>query len=273
MAHKSIEDQAHADSGDRTLSTTDTDARCGKHGDWFDGYLTDLLLDPDSEIITSVNVLPGNGDEAADAPELIRQEEAAQGNDVQALSIDGVGFNGPVLRELEDPAGLNLDTYVPPPTAGGSELFTPQDFQEDAEHRTVTCPAGQKSKSRWRDEQKQTTKYRFETEDCRACPLRARCMKQSTRVHGRTVCKTDYQAEHDRVRRKATTPEYAAIRREHPKVERKLGEVMNRHGGRHARYRGRWKVLIQELMACMATNISRLVRLQCAPVGEISCEA
>jgi len=273
LAHKIIEDQAHADSGDRTLSTTDTDARCGKHGDWFDGYLTDLLLDPDSEIITSVNVLPGNGDEAADAPELIRQEEAAQGNDVKALSIDGVGFNGPVLRELEDPAGLNLDTYVPPPTAGGSELFTPQDFQEDAEHRTVTCPAGQKSKSRWRDEQKQTTKYRFETEDCRACPLRARCMKQSTRVHGRTVCKTDYQAEHDRVRRKATTPEYAAIRREHPKVERKLGEVMNRHGGRHARYRGRWKVLIQELMACMATNISRLVRLQCAPVGEISCEA
>jgi IS5 family transposase len=45
---------------------------------------------------------------------------------------------------------------------------------------------------------------------------------------------------------------------------------MNRHGGRHARYRGRWKVLIQELMACMATNTKRLVGLVCAPDAAIS---
>ena len=48
---------------------------------------------------------------------------------------------------------------------------------------------------------------------------------------------------------------------------------MNRHGGRRARYRGRGKVLIQELMASMATNVTRLVRLGCAPVTEIPCEA
>jgi len=113
LAHKILEDQEHPHSGDRTLSTTDPDARCGKHGQWFDGYLTDILIDADSEIITVINVLPANGDEAADAVELIRQEEAAHGNDVEAMSIDGVGFNGPLLRELEDPAGLNIDTYVP----------------------------------------------------------------------------------------------------------------------------------------------------------------
>jgi len=45
---------------------------------------------------------------------------------------------------------------------------------------------------------------------------------------------------------------------------------MNCHNGRHARYRGRWKVLIQELMACTATNVKRLVRLLCAPSAEIS---
>jgi IS5 family transposase len=95
-------------------------------------------------------------------------------------------------------------------------------------------------------------------------------MKQSPAGHGRTVCKSDFQAEHRRARQKATTPEYAAVRREHPKVERKLGEVMNRHGGRRACYRGRWKVLVQELMACTATNVKRLVRLLCAPTVEIS---
>src|SRR6185436_7691659 len=107
-------------------------------------------------------------------------------------------------------------------------------------------------------------------EVCRACPLLAKCREKAPGRYGRTVCKSDYQAEHQRARDKVTTPQYAAIRQEHPKVERKLGEVMNRHGGRHARYRGRWKVLIQELMASAATNVKRLVRLVCAPVGCIA---
>jgi hypothetical protein len=273
LAHKILDDQEHPHTGDRTLSTTDIDARCGKHGQFFDGYLIDILIDADSEIITAVNVLPGNGDEAADAVELIRQEEAAHGNDVEAVSMDGAGYNGPLLRELEDPDGLNVDTYVPAPKEPESQLFTPQDFEEDAERAVVTCPAGQTSRYRYHDHQKQTTKYRFPADVCRGCSLLALCMEKAPRRHGRTVCKTDYQAEHHRARQKATTPQYAEVRREHPKVERKLGEVMNRHGGRRARYRGRWKVLIQELMASMATNVKRLVRLQCAPVVEISWEA
>ena len=54
------------------------------------------------------------------------------------------------------------------------------------------------------------------------------------------------------------------------KVERKLGEVANRHGGRRARYRGRPKVLMQAFMATMATNVKRMVRLDCARTAEIS---
>jgi transposase len=272
LAQKILDDQEHPDSGDRTLSTVELDARCGKHGEWFDGYLVDILIDADSEIITQVNVLPGNGDEATDAVELIRQEEAAHGNDVQAISIDGVGFNGPVLRELEDPDGLKVDTYVPPPKESERELFTPQDFEMDAERGVVTCPAGETSNTRCRDDKKRTTKYRFRGKVCRECPLLNHCMEQPPRRHGRTVCKTDYQAEHDAARQKATTPQYAAVRREHPKVERKLGEIMNRHGGRRARYRGRGKVLIQELMACTATNVKRLVRLLCAPDPALNYE-
>jgi IS5 family transposase len=272
LAHKILHDQEHPDSGDRTLSTSEPEARCGKHGEWFDGYLLDLLIDADSEIITQVDVLPANGNEAADAVELIRQEEAAQGNDVQALSIDGVGFNGPVLRQLEDPEGLHVDTYVPVPEETESGLFTPRVFEEDPQRGVVTCPAGQTSKQRYYDGQQQMTKYRFEAAVCRACPLLTQCMKQAPTRHGRTVSKSDFQAEHERARQKTTTPQYAVVRRKHPKVERKLGEVMNRHGGRRARYRGRWKVLIQELMACTTTNVKRLVRLLCAPEAGVFCK-
>jgi transposase len=265
LAHKIVEDQEHPGSPDRTISTTDPDARCGKHGDWFDGYTLDIIIDSDSEIITQANVLAANGDEAADALTLIRMEEAAHGNDVQALSIDGAGYNGPVLRELEDPEGLNVATYVPVPAEPASGLFTPKDFVEDVEAGKVTCPAGETSTSRGRDNGKQTTKYRFAAETCRACPMVGSCMGTPPKRYGRTVCMSDYQEEHRRAREKTKTPEYAEIRREHWKVERKLGEVVNRHGGRRPRCRGDGKVLIHGLMACMATNVKRLVRLLCAP--------
>ena len=83
--------------------------------------------------------------------------------------------------------------------------------------------------------------------------------------YGRKVHKNDYEREYRRARQKAETPRYQEVRTEHRKVERKLGEMLNRHGGRRANYWGAGKVLIQELTAAMATNVKRIVRLQCAP--------
>ena len=45
---------------------------------------------------------------------MVRQRKQAHGNDVEALSIDGIGFQAPALRDREDPEGLGLDLYVPP---------------------------------------------------------------------------------------------------------------------------------------------------------------
>jgi hypothetical protein len=99
LAEKLLADHDDPQAQDRLASTVDPDARVGKHGGYFVGYLLDLAIDADSELITAINVLPGNGAEAADAVTLIEQEEAAQGNAVAALSMDGAGDNGPVLRE------------------------------------------------------------------------------------------------------------------------------------------------------------------------------
>jgi len=274
LAHKILYDQEHPEAGDRTRSTTDPEARRARHGQWYDGYMVDVSMDADSEMITQINVLAANGDEAADSAELIRQEEAAHGNDVQAVSIDGVGFNGPALRELEDPEGLAVNVFTPPSEEKESKIFTPQDFVEDEERKTATCPAGQTSRYRRRDQHDHGWVYQFTRQTCDDCPLLSQCMTHPPEgKYGKAIRKNDYHAEYRRARQKATTAEYAAVRREHPKVERKLGEVMNRHGGRRARYRGRGKVLIQELMACTAANVKRLVRLACAPEATICCQS
>jgi IS5 family transposase len=272
MAHKILADQEDPQAGDRIRSTVDPEARRAKHGDWYDGYLTDLVIDADSEIITQVNVLPANGDEAADAIQLIEQEEATHGNDIESLSIDGIGFNGRVLRELEDPDGLAVNTVTPPPKERETTIFTPDDFVENEQRSAVTCPAGETSIYRQRDERHSGYLFRFLRTACEGCSELNRCMNHPPKgKFGKTVRKSDYEKKHRRAREKANTAEYAAIRQEHPKVERKLGEVMNRHGGRRARYRGRWKVMIQELMACTATNVKRIVQLVCAQTATTTC--
>lgn len=250
----------------------DPDARRSRHGEYFDGYMLDILVDADSSIITQINVLPGNGDEAADAPELVRREEAAHGNDIEALSIDGIGYNGPVLRELEDPDGLVIDTTVPPKAKPDSETFGPEKFVDDPATGGVVCPAGKVSCSQGRDRTGHATIHRFADADCATCPLRSNCMRKPSKISGRTVNKNDYEVEYRRVHEKAATEAYAQVRAEHPQVERKLGEIMNCHSGRRARYRGSGKVFIQQLMACTAANVKRIVKLICAPEVALTCE-
>ncbi len=63
------------------------------------------------------------------------------------------------------------------------------------------------------------------------------------------------------VRQRAQTDEYAEVKREHPKVERRLGELINRHDGRRARYRGTARVFVQQILGAMTANVSRMIRL------------
>lgn len=266
LAHQVLSNQENPKEGDRIRSVVDPDARRSKHGEWFDGYLVDVLMDCDSELITAMNVLPGNGAEGNDAVELVQQEEAAHGNDIERLSIDGAGFQGELLRELQDPKGLAIDAYVPPKSEPMTGLFAPVDFRLDADSKTVICPAGQKSQYRQRDESDHTTIYRFAHDTCATCPLLEGCMSKPPRgPFGRSVRKNDYEAEYQHARQKATTDAYAAVRSEHPKIERKLSELVRRHGARRARYRGCAKVMCQQLITGVVTNVKRMVYLLCAP--------
>ena len=244
----------------RTLSTVDADARRGKHGEFFDGYMLDAMIDADSELFTAIYVYAAGGDEALDTLELLDQEQTVHENPIEQVSIDGAGFNGPLLRELETERGI--EATVPPPTERSTGRYTPDDFEEDADRGVAICPAGDESKYRQRDNKKHTTVHRFAAETCASCPLMANCLEKAPeKAFGRTVRKNDYKAEYDRVREKATTAEYEATRREHPKIERKLSELVCRHGSRRARYRGQPRVWIQQLLAGTAANIKRIVHL------------
>lgn len=108
-------------------------------------------------------------------------------------------------------------------------------------------------------------KYRFAESQCVECPCRDRCIAKTARS-GRTVIKNQYEPQYRQMRAKAETDEYAAVRGEHPKIERKLSELVRRHGARRTRYRGLAKVLCGHLMTATVVNIKRIVNMLHAPI-------
>jgi len=262
LAHKVLADRDESKAKDQVRSLVDPEARRNKHGAWYDGYLLDMSLDADSELITAVNVLAANADEAADAHPLIVAEEQAQGNDVQAISLDGAGFRGAVLRDLSAASGLALDVYVPPsePTRA-SDYFSPADFQLEAEGTILRCPAAQAAVRPYRHTSGTGWVFEFTRQQCEDCPLLKRCLAKLPKRHGRSVVKNDYEAEYAAARAKAQTPAYKAVRQQHPRIERKWAEMVRRHDMRHARYRGRLRVKIQALLTAVVVNIKRIVHL------------
>jgi hypothetical protein len=265
LAHKVLADRDDPKAGDKVLSVHDPDARCGKHGDFYDGYLLDVAMDADSELLTGINLLPANGDEGADAAELIRQEEAAHGNDVEAMSLDGAGFRGNVLRVLTAPDGLNLEVFTPPTERIPLTVFGPELFTLSDDGRTLTCPAGQTTTYHERNGNDSGEKFRFSKQQCGGCSQREQCLSNPN-AKARTVVKNDYEAEYKAARAKTATPEYAETRKRHPAIERKLSELVRRHGARHARYRGLRKILRQGWLTALVVNLKRLLRLLQPPL-------
>lgn len=260
LAHKILADRDTQDGGDQVVSAHDVDARRGKHGSFFTGYLLDVSMDADSQIITALAVLPANADEAADATSLISHEERVHDNDVQTLSIDKAGFRGELLREWQDPLRLGLEVVVPPTKIDPTSYFVAADFTHDAEAGALSCPGGITTRRRTRNWVDTGWNYIFPRKNCASCALQAHCLEKLPKSIGRMVVLNDYAAEYAAARAKTTTSVYQQIRREHPAIERKLAEIVCQHDGRRARYRGRARNRIQYLLTGLVVNVKRMVR-------------
>lgn len=262
VAHKVLNDRAPT-AHDKLLSLVDPEARTGKHGEYFDGYLLDMSMDADSELICALEVLPANGDEATNAKALIEHEETTYGNDIESLSMDSIGFRGEVLHELSDAeSGPHLRVYVPPYQWPGvaPELFKPEEFYLEEQGEVLRCPGGQRTRARRHAARQQGWQFHFRKSHCAQCPLREQCLRPSTQG-GRTVIKHDYEAQYQAAKERAQTEDYRQVRQQHPRIERKLADMIRWHGGRRVRYRGRCRVKIQYLLTAIVVNLKRTVKL------------
>ena len=274
---------------DRILSVVDPQMRWGHKSSqqrWA-GYKLHIAEDLTSELITDVGVRPASEHDAAPVVAHIARQEAAVGLHPAAVLTDGAFGTADARADL-GALGVEVVAKLRPLTdqqhLGKDEFVI--DLSANDGRGSVTCPAGVTTTHRrmardgWN---RPVPLFRFPREGCAACPLRARCLggpagraaQPVRQPPGRQVQLHYHEAVLQQARAAQRTPEQRrALRdrlRPRAKVERKIAEVMRRHGLRQGRYLGLPKTEFQAVLTATMVDTKRLLTLVAAdPAREVT---
>ena len=169
-------------SKDRIVSEHDREMRHGHKSSKrrFDGHKAAAVVDTGTQLITAVDVLPGNAWDSTGALGLVEDSEISAGAPVVEAMGDTAYGGGGTRQDFAD-AGRKLVAWVP--GRPNSKHFPKDDFVIDLVTGTGTCPAGQVTRHRvpmathpcptGRTFKREG--FRFDTTVCKACPLRPQC--------------------------------------------------------------------------------------------------
>ena len=128
-------------SRDRMMPVHDPEMRHGHKSSSrrFNGHKAAIVVDTGSQLITAVEVLPGNAPDNLGALELVEASEANTGVPVAEAMGDAAYGDGDTRQSFAD-AGRTLIAKVP--GRPNRTHFPKEDFHIDLEAGSCTCPAG-----------------------------------------------------------------------------------------------------------------------------------
>jgi len=237
---------------DRLISVHDPEMRHGRKSSShrFNGHKTQVAVDTDTQLITAVEVLPGNAADAEQALAVVEASEAATGGQVEEVLGDCAYGAGETRAEFAA-SGRTLIAKVPDLHNQG--YFAKTDFQIDLKAQQCTCPNHCQT-SDFRVAKSGGGVFVFAAETCAACPLRAQCTRGQG---GRTVQVHPHEALLQQARDLQQSPAFAEFRRRRQVVEHRLARLVQL-GIRQARYLGRTKTLFQVCVAAAVANLTLL---------------
>jgi transposase len=239
-------------SRDRMLSVHDPEMRHGRKSKRkrFDGHKAQVAVDTESQLITAVDVLPGNALDHDQALAMVEASEHHTECPVEETIADSAYGDGQTRQEFHD-AGRVLVAKVPPVTNQG--FFPKTDFRIDLNTMTCTCPAQQMTDD-FHPAGGGGGAFHFPAPVCAVCPLRPRCVRGRS---GRTVAVHRQEALLQEARRLQETPAFRDYRARRQVAEHRLARLVQL-GIRQARYVGQRKTLFQLLLVAAVANLTLL---------------
>ncbi|MDQ6674863.1 MAG: transposase [Chloroflexota bacterium] len=237
---------------DRLMAVHDPEMRHGRKSSShrFNGHKAQVAVDTDSQLITAVDVLPGNAADADQALELVEASETA--TECEAVEVMGdCAYGAGSTRAAFAASGRTLVAKVP--EMRNQEFFAKTAFEIDLEAGTCTCPANQET-SDLRPAKGGGGTFVFASETCAAWPLRAQCTRGQG---GRTVQLHPQEALLQQAHELQASPAFDELRQRRQVVERRIARLVQ-PGIRQARYVGRTKTLFQLCLAAAVANLTLL---------------
>ena len=248
-------------SKDRMLSVHDPELRHGHKSSRrrFNGHKAAIVVDTDSQLITAVDVLPGNAPDNLGALELVEQSEASTGSVVEEAMGDAAYGDGGTRQTFAE-AGRRLVAKAP--GWPDRKHFPKNDFHLDLAAGSCTGPAGQVThaivpagkRTDGTGRVYRLQAFQFDGAVCRVCPLRSQCIAAQGRK-GRRVQIHPQEGLLQQARALQQSADYDEYRARRVVVEHRLARLVQL-GIRQARYFGRVKTTFQLYLAATVANLT-----------------
>jgi transposase len=244
----------------RYISATDPDASLINRGQSKLSYQVHRAVDSQSEIITATEATPGDVNEAHLLLPLWESHQSTTG--LKAATVVADGKYGTIenflacsdwgikahMRDLRD-ASVQREAK--------RGLFPEERFSYDPGRDRYLCPAGNELKPKSLHLPRQSRDYAAPRKVCAACSLREQCTKNRS---GRTIKRHLRQADLDRMREAArSAPARRDLQTRKHLMERSFARS-KRYAFDRARWRGLWRMQIQDYLICAIQNIQVLIR-------------
>jgi hypothetical protein len=137
------------------------------------------------------------------------------------------------------------------------KIFPEESFSYDRQSDTYRCPAGTQLKPKSLHLSRQSRDYAAPKKVCAACSLREQCTKNRS---GRTIKRHLRQEDLDRMREAArSAPARRDLQTRKHLMERSFARS-KRYAFDRARWRGLWRMQIQDYLICAIQNIQVLIK-------------
>jgi transposase len=244
----------------RYMSTTDPDAAIVNRGKPKLSYQVHRAVDGRSEIITATETTAGDVNEAHRMIPLLESHHANTGRMAEGVVGDskyGTIENYLACRDRGVEAHLPDLGECSAKRAKKSKIFSEERFEYDPQSDTYRCPAGNRLRPKSLHKGRESRDYAASKKVCAVCHLREQCTKNKS---GRTIKRHLRQEELDKMREASRSRKA----RRDIKVRQHLMERSYARGTRYgfdrARWRGLWRVRIQEYLVAAIQNIQVLLR-------------
>lgn len=246
---------------DRIISVEDPEMRHGHKtsSGKFDGHKGQLMMDEATEIITNIEVTPGNQADGEALGDMVKTATAKPG-----IVMGDTAYGTLAAREAAEEQEVVPVAPLPMGNTASTDKFSKYDFRIDWETKTCYCPSGQSTTKTYTNKKSGVaTAFVFPNSQCSVCSMRGQCTAEGK---GRLVSLHIEEQKRRDIIEQTQTPEFKAMYRNRSKIERKVAHVMRR-GMRKSRYMGKQKTLTQLAFRAAGVNIKRIFKVA---KGEVS---